>query len=78
MVDKWLKPKGKIISGLDFYSENISSHSWPKALNTEMKLLSIDQWRNLLSSCGLINIETFQTNASKTFPGTLVLYGEKS
>jgi hypothetical protein len=43
-----------------------------------MKLLSIDQWRNLLSSCGLNNIETFQTNASKTFPGTLVLYGEKS
>ena len=78
MVDKWLKPKGKIISGLDFYSENISSHSWPKALNTEMKLLSIDQWRKLLSSCGVINIETFQTNASKTFPGTLVLYGEKS
>ena len=78
MVDKWLKRKGKIISGLDFYSENISSHSWPKDLNTEMKLLSINQWKKLFNSCGLINIEIFQTNASKTFPGTLVIYGEKS
>ena len=78
MVNEWLKPKGKIISGLDYYSENISSHSWPKLLNTEMKLLSIDQWRNLLNSCDLTNIEIFQTNASKTFPGTLVIYGEKS
>lgn len=73
----WLKPGGKFISGLDYYEENINSHTWPTNLNTNMTLLSIEEWGVLLKNCGMKNIKTFQTNTSPTFLGTLVIYGEK-
>ena len=73
----WLKPGGKFISGLDYYEENINSHTWPTNLNTNMTLLSIEEWGVLLKNCGMKNIKTFQINTSPTFLGTLVIYGEK-
>jgi len=77
MVTSWLKPGGKFISGLDYYEENINSHTWPTSLNTDMTLLSMQKWGDLLKNCGLKNIKVFQTNTSSTFLGTLVIYGEK-
>ena len=77
MITSWLKPGGKFISGLDYYEENINSHTWPTSLNTDMTLLSMQKWGDLLKNCGLKNIKVFQTNISSTFLGTLVIYGEK-
>ena len=77
IMTSWLKPGGKFISGLDYYEENINSHSWPTNLNTDMTLLSMKKWGELLKNCGLKNIKIFQTNTSPTFLGTLVIYGEK-
>lgn len=75
MLEKWLEPNGEIISGIDYYLENVESHSWPKDLNTQMKLLSKKDWKILFEDCGLKDVQTFQTNASKKFPGTLIIYG---
>jgi SAM-dependent methyltransferase len=77
IIDSWLKPGGKFISGLDYYKENRSSHTWPVKLNTYMNLLSIKKWGELLKNCDLQNTKVFQTNTSKNFPGTVVIYGEK-
>ena len=77
IINTWLKPGGKFISGLDYYKENIDSHSWPISLNTEMTLLSMEKWGALLKNCGFKNIKIYQTNVSQTFIGTLVIYGEK-
>lgn len=75
MLEKWLKPNGRIISGVDYYLENETSHSWPKDLNTQMKLLSIQDWKDLFENCGLMEVEVFQTNASNSFSGTLIISG---
>lgn len=77
IISSWLKPGGKFISGLDYYEENLDSHSWPTSLNTNMTLLSMEKWGELLKNCGLKNTKIFQTNSSQTFIGTLVIYGEK-
>ncbi|MFL3007319.1 MAG: hypothetical protein ACJZ10_04905 [Candidatus Neomarinimicrobiota bacterium] len=75
--DEWLKPGGSIIMGLDFYKENFASHTWPKDLNTEMTLLSIKEWVDLLKKCDLCDVKSYKTNFTDTFAGTLVLYAKK-
>ena len=77
MKDKWLKPNGKLIMGLDFYKENSDCHDWPKQLDTQMTLLSINQWVGLLKKCGLKDVISYQTNTNDSFEGTLVLYAKK-
>ena len=77
MRDKWLKPNGKLIIGLDFYKENADCHNWPKKLNTKMTLLSIKEWTRILKNCGLGDIKNYQTNSSDSFEGTLILYAKK-
>jgi len=77
MKDKWLKPNGKLIAGLDFYKENIDCHNWPEKLNTKMTLLSINEWTQILKNCGLKDVQSYQTNPSDSFEGTLILYGKK-
>ena len=77
MKDKWLKPNGKLIIGLDFYKENTDCHNWPKKLNTKMTLLSIKEWTRILKNCGLGDIKNYQTNSSDSFKGTLILYAKK-
>ena len=77
MKDKWLKPNGKLIMGLDFYKENSDCHDWPKQLDTQMTLLSINQWVELLKNCGLKDVISYQTNTNDSFEGTLVLYAKK-
>ena len=74
MKDKWLKPNGKLIMGLDFYKENSDCHDWPKQLDTQMTLLSINQWVELLKNCGLNDVMSYKTNITDSFEGTLVLY----
>ena len=77
MKDKWLKPNGKLIIGLDFYKENTDCHNWPKKLNTKMTLLSIKEWTRILKNCGLGDIKNYYTNSSDSFKGTLILYAKK-
>ena len=78
MKNKWLKPGGSMIMGLDFYKENFACHTWPKDLNTDMTLLSIKQWVELLKNCGLCDVKSYQTNSTDSFPGTLVLFAKKT
>ena len=77
MKDEWLKAEGQLIMGLDFYKENLDCHIWPEDLNTKMTLLSINEWIELLKSCGFHEIKSCQTNAKDDFIGTLVLYAKK-
>ncbi len=78
IVENWLSNSGMLISGMDYYKENPNSHSWPDDLNTRMTLLSIKDWIKVFKRCGLENIETFQTNSSNDFLGTLIIFGKKS
>ena len=77
ILENWLKSKGTIIVGMDYYLENENCHSWPKDLNLPMTLLSINDWSNLFHQCGLKNIFSYQVNKQSDFLGTLVIQGER-
>ena len=77
IVKNWLKERGEMIMGIDFYKENSKSHSWPNDLNTHMELLGISDWVEIFEESGLMQVTSFQTNAKNDFPGTLVVHGMK-
>ena len=74
----WLKPNGKLVSGVDFYFENEKSHSWPTDLNVHMTLLSRDKWLSLFQSAGFLDCHSWYANSSSDFHGTLCLSGQKN
>ena len=75
IYDFWLKKNGTIVVGIDFYKENIISHSWPESLNTTMTLLSKKEWLYCFKESGFSNVELSQINPSNDFKGTLVIKG---
>ena len=75
IYDFWLKKEGTLIVGVDFYKENIISHSWPESLNTTMTLLSKKEWFKCFTQSGFSNVELSQINSSNDFEGTLVIKG---
>lgn len=75
IYDFWLKKEGTLIVGVDFYKENIISHSWPESLNTTMTLLSKKEWFKCFTQSGFRNVELSQINSSNDFEGTLVIKG---
>jgi len=75
IYDFWLKKEGTLIVGVDFYKENILSHSWPESLNTTMALLSKKEWFKCFTQSGFRNVELSQINSSNDFEGTLVIKG---
>ena len=75
IYDFWLKKNGTLIVGVDFYKENIISHSWPESLNTTMTLLSKKEWFKCFTQSGFSNVELSQINSSNDFEGTLVIKG---
>ena len=75
IYDFWLKKEGTLIVGVDFYKENIISHSWPESLNTTMTLLSKKEWFKCFTQSGFSNVELSQINSSNEFEGTLVIKG---
>ena len=75
IYDFWLKKEGTLIVGVDFYKENIISHSWSESLNTTMTLLSKKEWFKCFTQSGFRNVELSQINSSNDFEGTLVIKG---
>ena len=76
IYDFWLKKNGTLIVGVDFYKENIISHSWPESLNTTMTLLSKKEWFKCFTKSGFNNVELSQINSNNDFEGTLVIKGD--
>ena len=76
IVDNWLAPSGRLIIGIDHYTGNPDSHSWPDDLNVHMTLKDADEWVQLFKDAGLSNCTSSKVNVSKKFPGTLVISGD--
>ena len=75
---KWLKPNGLFIAGLDHYSENKRSLSWPKDLNVLMQTKPINEWRDALIKNNFSNCKVKQVNQKEGWPGTLIFWGRKN
>tara|TARA_B100000902_G_scaffold321231_1_gene314093 strand:+ start:188 stop:802 length:615 start_codon:yes stop_codon:yes gene_type:complete len=72
-----LKESGFFIMGIDHYLENKPSLSWPKALDLDLKTLSIDQWIKMVRSSGFSKVNYEQVGQKEDWAGTLVIHGER-
>jgi len=63
----WVLPGGRLICGLDYYFENIDSHSWQKDLGLVMTLFSENEWSEAFIKAGFKEVKTwiFQSNRIK-------------
>jgi len=71
IVEKNLNSNGIFIMGIDFYTENKQSHSWPSDLNIYMNLKNEDEWKKIFKNTLLTDIGCWTTGE------TLVVYGHK-
>jgi trans-aconitate methyltransferase len=79
VVKNWLKPKGRLIIGIDYYEENKPSEPWPLDCGISiMTRLSEKEWKDSFSKSGLVNIITWREGQKDNWGGTLILTGEKS
>ena len=74
----WLKENARLIIGIDFYSENTVSHSWPEDCGISiMQLFPESTWKKFFIESGFRNIESWRVGAKKDWTGTLVVTGIK-
>ena len=77
ITDSWLNKGGRLIAGVDLYDENQASHSWEEKVGTKMMMLKEAEWIEIFSSAGLQEVESWRSNQSQDWAGTLVLTGKK-
>ena len=77
ITDSWLNKGGRLIAGVDLYDENQESHSWEEKVGTKMMMLKESEWIEIFSSAGLQEVESWRSNQSQDWAGTLVLTGKK-
>ena len=77
IADSWLNEGGRLIAGVDLYYENQESHSWEEKVGTKMMMLKEAEWIEIFSSAGLQEVESWRSNQSQDWAGTLVLTGRK-
>ena len=71
--DDWMKPGGRLVIGVDHYTENPASHDWGPSLNVHMALMSIKEWTDGLEAAGFTGVVAEQVGAKEGWSGTLVL-----
>ena len=71
--DEWMSAGGRLVIGVDHYTENPASHDWGPSLNVHMALLSMDDWTSGLKEAGFTDITAMQVGAKEDWAGTLVL-----
>ena len=77
ITDSWLNKGGRLIAGVDLYDENQESHSWEEKVGTKMMMLKEAEWIEIFCSAGLQEVESWRSNQSQDWAGTLVLTGKK-
>ena len=76
--EHWLRSKGRLIIGVDYYKENQGCHNWSENVGTPMKMLSRKDWVDIFITSGLSNIKHWLSCPNNDFIGTLVITGTVS
>ena len=78
IYQNWLTENSRLTIGIDFYKENIISHSWPKDIGVSiMKLFSENEWKQMFLSSNYKNVHSWRIDQKKGWEGTLIVTGEK-
>ena len=76
--NRWLRPGGFFIAGIDHYKENPPSLSWEKDLKVAMQTKTAGEWKNILKQNNFIKCEILQVNQKEDWQGTLIFWGKKN
>lgn len=84
-VCRLLKPGGRFVCVVDYYGENVASHTWPEEMGVAMTLLDMAGWREAFRRAGFETIEQQQITLPaeqasadwKTTVGSLATYGSR-
>tara|TARA_B100000614_G_C14559941_1_gene496849 strand:- start:758 stop:1372 length:615 start_codon:yes stop_codon:yes gene_type:complete len=75
----WIKIRGRLIMGIDFYYENEISHGWPDETNVNtMILLKEKDWIDIFKDVGFSNVIKWRSGKKKNWAGTLIITGIKN
>jgi len=78
IYQNWLTENSRLTIGIDFYKENIISHSWPKDISVSiMKLFSENEWKQMFLNSNFKNVHSWKVDKKKDWEGTLIITGEK-
>ena len=78
IYQNWLTENSRLIIGIDFYKENLISHSWPEEIGISiMKLFSENEWKQFFLNSEFKNVYSWKVDQKKDWEGTLIVTGEK-
>ena len=78
IYQNWLTKNSRLIIGIDFYKENLISHSWPEETGASiMKLFSENEWKQFFLNSEFKNVYSWKVDQKKDWEGTLIVTGEK-
>jgi len=78
IYNNWIKSGGRLIMGIDFYKENIPSHSWQEDCAISiMKMFSEKNWIEFFQNAGFMNIKSWRHGEKDDWSGTLIVTGIK-
>jgi len=78
IYQNWLTENSRLIIGIDFYKENLISHSWPEKIGISiMKLFSENEWKQFFLNSEFKNVYSWKVDQKKDWEGTLIVTGEK-
>ena len=78
IYQNWLTENSRLIIGIDFYKENLISHSWPEETGASiMKLFSENEWKQFFLNSEFKNVYSWKVDQKKDWEGTLIVTGEK-
>ena len=79
VFNHWLAPGSRLIIGLDFYTENEESHSWPEECGISiMQLYTEETWKAFFRNAGFQDVQSWRIGEKEDWAGTLIVTGAKT
>ena len=78
IYNDWLIKGGRLIMGIDYYKENIPSHTWQEDCNiSTMKMFEKKDWIDFFKTAGFKKLDSWFYGKDGEWNGTLIISGIK-
>ena len=78
IYNDWLIKGGRLIMGIDYYKENIPSHTWQEDCNiSTMKMFEKKDWIGFFKTAGFKKLDSWFYGKDGEWNGTLIISGIK-
>lgn len=78
IYNDWLIKGGRLIMGIDYYKENVPSHTWQEDCNiSTMKMFEKKDWIDFFKTAGFKKLDSWFYGKDGEWNGTLIISGIK-